>query len=347
MEVQKPDTGENIRSIQVDKPLDVELDIGTLLVSDPNEVSLKELRSKTDEYIKSLTRGNTQLLVNKIWTIPFERVDDIVIVKLPKPKYILPREKPAPKAKALTKWQSYAKEKGISKRNKTKLVWDDLVNKWVPRFGYRRAEAEHEKDWVLEVPKNVDPMEDQFEKKSVAKSERVAKNELQRLKNIARSRKVQVPSAGLIPTERPTKNELHQSVHVAKKATASLGKFQKTLRKEKPLKNTGKKRQFEPLVQKAGTEKAKNLELLDKIMNKRPKINLEKAANMQMSRDETEEGETKRNNKKGGGRAGGRKSSKGKKGSANQGSFSKGSSNQGSFNKGRSSMRSRPKRKQH
>ena len=35
----------------------------------------------------------------------------------------------------------------------------------------------------------VDPNEDQFEKRKKAKKERVAKNELQRLRNIARSQK--------------------------------------------------------------------------------------------------------------------------------------------------------------
>jgi regulator of ribosome biosynthesis len=84
---------------------------------------------------------------------------------------------------------------------------------WVPRFGYKRAAAEHEKDWVLEVPGNADPYEDQFEKKTEAKSERVAKNELQRLKNIARSRKVQVPTAGLIPSARPEKKEVRYINH--------------------------------------------------------------------------------------------------------------------------------------
>lgn len=84
-------------------------------------------RSNPEEYLKNLARDNTQLLVNEIWKLPFERVDDVVITKLPKPKYILPREKPAPKGKTLTKWESYAKEKGITKRKKDKLVWDELV----------------------------------------------------------------------------------------------------------------------------------------------------------------------------------------------------------------------------
>lgn len=36
----------------------------------------------------------------------------------------------------------------------------------------------------------LDPYEDQFEKKFEAKKERVAKNEYQRLRNIARNRKI-------------------------------------------------------------------------------------------------------------------------------------------------------------
>jgi hypothetical protein len=84
-------------------------------------------RSNPEEYLRTLARDNTQLLLNEVWKLPFERIDDIVIAKLPKPSYILPREKPAPKPKALTKWESYAKEKGITKRTKAKLVWDELV----------------------------------------------------------------------------------------------------------------------------------------------------------------------------------------------------------------------------
>ena len=44
---------------------------------------------------------------------------------------------------------------------------------------------------------NADPTEDPFEKASEGKRERVAKNELQRLRNIARNKKVRVPAAGM------------------------------------------------------------------------------------------------------------------------------------------------------
>jgi len=77
-------------------------------------------------------------------------------------------------------------------------------------------------------------------------------------------------------------------MHVAKKATASLGKFQEKLPKEKPLKNTGKKRQFDSVNQSADLEKSKNLCVLEKIMNKRPKISVEKAVNKEIHRTQVE-----------------------------------------------------------
>ena len=86
------------------------------------------IRANPAAYLKALARDNTQLLLNKIWTLPFERVDDVVIAKLPPPSFLLPREKPVPKAKTPSKWEAYAKEKGIVKRKKTKLVWDEIVN---------------------------------------------------------------------------------------------------------------------------------------------------------------------------------------------------------------------------
>lgn len=346
-----------IRSIQVDKPLELEFDIGNLLASDPNELLTQKLKSKNpDKYLQSLARDNTQLLINEIWKLPFERVDDVIVTRLPKPTYLVPREKPVPKPKTLTKWEAYSKEKGITKRNKTKKVWDEIVNDWVPRFGYKKNVADREKDWVLEVPKNVDPYEDQFEKKSENKSERIAKNELQRLKNIARTRKVQVPSTGLIPTERPTKTELHESMHVAKKATASLGKFQPKLPNEKPLKNTGKKRKFESVTQKNGIEKTQNMDVLDKILNKKPLLNVEKVVNRGMHRekfDQSIQGPEETKGSEGGDRRRGGRGGEKKKGAQQQQTFQKnskikkGSVRKGSFKKGRSKPKSGPKRKKH
>lgn len=88
-----------------------------------------------DDYLQSLTRDNTQLLLNKVWELPTERIEEAIVVKLPTPTTIIPRSKPVPKQRPLTKWQEFAKAKGITKKKKDKLHWDEELQKWVPLYG--------------------------------------------------------------------------------------------------------------------------------------------------------------------------------------------------------------------
>lgn len=88
-----------------------------------------------DAYLQSLARDNTQLLLNKVWDLPTERLEEAIVVRLPPPTTSLPRAKPVPKPKPLTKWQEFAKAKGITKNKKDKLKWDEQVQKWVPLYG--------------------------------------------------------------------------------------------------------------------------------------------------------------------------------------------------------------------
>jgi len=94
-----------------------------------------------------------------------------------------------------------------------------------------------------------------------------------------------VPKIGLTSKEKPSKIELNQAAHVAKKATASMGKFQKKLPKEKPLKGTGKKRKFDPLIIESGKEKSKNLDVLAQVMSKKPKVNIDRAVDRKVHSD--------------------------------------------------------------
>jgi len=50
------------------------------------------------------------------------------IAALPPPTFQCPREKPLPKVKADTKWEQFRKEKGIKKRKRSRMVWDEYVN---------------------------------------------------------------------------------------------------------------------------------------------------------------------------------------------------------------------------
>jgi regulator of ribosome biosynthesis len=45
------------------------------------------------------------------------------LAKLPKGTMPIPREKPVPVAQSMTKWEQYAKEKGIKKTKKSRLVF--------------------------------------------------------------------------------------------------------------------------------------------------------------------------------------------------------------------------------
>uniref|UniRef100_A0A667X9C3 Ribosome biogenesis regulatory protein n=1 Tax=Myripristis murdjan TaxID=586833 RepID=A0A667X9C3_9TELE len=235
---------EKLKSIAVQKELDLEFDVGNLLACDKNRVDSREFKEqKKEEFLASLARDNTQLLINEIWKQPTERIEEAIVAKLPDPATPLPREKPPPKPRPPTKWEEFAKLKGIQKKKKTNLVWDD----------------------------------------------RVAKNELNRLRNIARAQKVKVPGVGLTPTAQQSKSDLAKAASVAKTSTASVGRFQDRLPKEKAPRNTGKKRKFEPLIGDFSSEKQRQLDLLNVMDSKRPKIDITKAVNKQMREEDREQ----------------------------------------------------------
>ncbi|XP_077365562.1 ribosome biogenesis regulatory protein homolog [Festucalex cinctus] len=292
------DEAEKLRSITVDKELELDFDLGNLLACDKNRVEARDLagENKTD-FLRSLARDNTQLLINELWKLPTERLQEAVVAKLPEPTTALPREKPPPKPRPETKWEKFAKLKGIQKKKKTNLVWDETAKEWRRRWGYKRAKDDT-KEWLIEVPETANPDEDQFAKRVAAKKERVAKNELNRLRNIARVQMVKVPGVGLTPAAQQSKNELVRAASVARISTASVGKFQEGLPKEKPARGTGKKRKFQPVVGDFTAEKEKQLELLKLMESKRPTLNVTKAVNKQM-REEDREAAAARNSKRG------------------------------------------------
>lgn len=116
----------SLASTAVIKPLDLELDLGNMLAIDPNQLDKteEEVRSlahlsftllhqmPTEEELLQLGRDGAQLLLNSLWQLETARVEEAVVAHLPPPSTVIPREKPVPKPKPLTKWEKYAKEKG-------------------------------------------------------------------------------------------------------------------------------------------------------------------------------------------------------------------------------------------
>ncbi|KAK7076526.1 Rhodanese-related sulfurtransferase [Halocaridina rubra] len=282
-------TTEEIKSVAVNKEVELAIDVGNLLVSDENALDEKLIRDPvtSDEYLRGLARDGVQALLTKIWELPSHQIDNSVYVKLPKPTTRLPREKPLPKGPILTKWEQYAREKGITRRKKEKKLWDETLKRWVPRYGYRKAQADKEKTWVLEVPGNVNPYEDQFEKRSKLKKEKVAKNEYQRLRNIARQNKIEVPKVGVTGSNFATPRELGQAMHHAKHATASKGKFQAEIPGEKKARGMGKKRKVEFTTGDGEQEKKRCLDILNKL--DKPGLNLDLAINKQIKDENVDE----------------------------------------------------------
>merc|ERR1712183_679264 len=138
-------------------------------------------------------------------------------------------------------------------------------------------------EWCLEVPDNADPNEDRFEKKVTAKKERVAKNELQRLHNIKNTMNKQNGAVD----KKKLKEELTKDIDLAKVSTASLGKFQANLPKEKENKKKGKKRTFESVAPTSGlSEKERALDVWNKLNSKKPALDVTKGVNKQMAQDQ-------------------------------------------------------------
>jgi len=84
-------------------------------------------------------------------------------MNLPHSTNPLPRWKPLPKPKAPTKWESFARKKGIGKfggslkggavleDRKKNLVYDEEKGEWVRKWGYKGKNKGTDGDWLVEL----------------------------------------------------------------------------------------------------------------------------------------------------------------------------------------------------
>lgn len=120
-----------------DRQLD--FDIGALTVVQPNAIEDPGVLSGNADAVKDVATKITQSLFNKLFALPATAIPGGLAVHLPHPTEPLPRAKPAPKPKPLTKWQQFAKEKGIVKKKNSKLEFDEVSQEWKRRHGYKKA----------------------------------------------------------------------------------------------------------------------------------------------------------------------------------------------------------------
>ncbi|KAG9555382.1 ribosomal biogenesis regulatory protein, partial [Aureobasidium melanogenum] len=139
--------------VTVNKPIPYTFDLGNLLCNDTNPLPTVSAVSEND--IKNAARDCAQALINQLLsTCPITKSDDStsVTLGLPAPTTQLPREKPVPEEKPMTKWQEFAKKKGIKdKKRDSKLVYDEATGEWLPKYGYKGKNKDGENDWLVEV----------------------------------------------------------------------------------------------------------------------------------------------------------------------------------------------------
>ncbi|KAJ2355375.1 Rhodanese- sulfurtransferase, partial [Coemansia sp. RSA 2618] len=233
------------KSVQVDRLIPVEHDLGLLSSFDINMLNESKLgagQKKRDAYLMELSREGAQLLVNELFSQPTSVDEDSVYATLPKVSSTLPREKPLPKEKPMTRWEKFAKIKGIENRKKSRLVFDEGTGEYRPRFGYKGVNNDDQKPWLIEVPGNADPYADQYQERRDEKKERIEKNQRRQNRN---AEERAAAERGMNPRDM-RKRELQRALVMSKGSTASMGKFDEKLKGEPKVK--GLKRKFDPLV---------------------------------------------------------------------------------------------------
>ncbi|KAG6776508.1 ribosome biogenesis regulatory protein [Populus alba x Populus x berolinensis] len=283
----------------MDTQNEYQVDLGNLMAFDPFH-HFTSIPSSREELVAECLSNGTELvqaIVSGVFNLPSTEDIDGPLVKLPPPTTKLPREKPLPKPKPPTRWEQFAKAKGIRNRKKDKVVWDEQTGTWKRRYGFDRVNDDADVP-IIEAKMTDEPGVDPFAKRAAEKKERVQKNQKNQLQNLKTAAKagalpshVQLAATALPITgtqaakKKFTKDELGNVAGLASTATASGGKFDKKLRGEKPVKNQGKHRKFLPVVEGSGIgsqEKEQTDRVLSKLIssNSHEILNVDKAVTM-------------------------------------------------------------------
>jgi len=133
-------------AINQSEKFNVTFDLGHLLVNDAQTFNKDSI---TEAEIKQRAIQNLELFYKELFKLSGNQVGDDNqnrdfdkpkdTVKLPDPILKLPRSKPIPKPKQLSKWEKYRVEKGLPPRQKrSRMIFSELAQDWVPRWGKGR-----------------------------------------------------------------------------------------------------------------------------------------------------------------------------------------------------------------
>lgn len=219
------------------------------------------LPSKTE--FMAHTRDSVQLLVNKFFTLDRDRVEEGTVVILPNDEvFRLPRQKPIPKAKAPTRWQKFMEERNMDKRKRSRLVYDEVTDDWVPRWGYKsikknRGELE---TGIYEVKSGEDSNVNPFERMKAEQKLKIMKQKMREVRNkvesMGGSMKAATPDLadGKVGSGRG-KEGLKEAIKRAQTASGSRGKFDRMAPNEATNLNKKRQRMGTPMTGEAERER--------------------------------------------------------------------------------------------
>ncbi|KAI9449688.1 ribosome biogenesis regulatory protein-domain-containing protein [Lactarius psammicola] len=257
------------KSTLVEKDVPLDVDAGFLTVTDPSVIDKESYDYDREAYLQSTARDGIQLLIAALFSLPTLASPEGPLAQLPPPTTQLPRAKPLPKPKPPTKWQRFARAKGISSQRRDKKIWDDERQAWVPRWGWKGKNRDEETQWLHEVPANADADFDPSKEARAARKERMAKNERQRMQNLARAQQGQsTATATATGAQVGRRRDIDRTLATTRTSTASMGKFDRVLDGEKKLR--GVKRKFDPIEKSVDAEKSANMALIKQIGNGAP-----------------------------------------------------------------------------
>lgn len=254
----------------------LEIDGGNLLVFDYQD------QPKGSKHVQGQAERAIQGLFDKVFNLPVTRSDVGPLANLPVPTTPIPREKPLPQPKLPTKWEAFAKEKGIQKKQKrNRLIFDEASGEYKPRFGSGRAADPVADSWVLEDKPHqlaktgaVDPFEAaQKKKKEVREKQKKREAANKRRRDSAG---VSDPiTLNLNHVERRPKEAIQKAIALSQKSTASMGKFDKAHKDEPKVKRAPKHMPTNFSAEQELTKK-----IADRIIRDMPELDADKAANL-------------------------------------------------------------------
>nr|VDC70053.1 unnamed protein product [Brassica rapa] len=254
------------------------LDVGNLLAFNPihrfseiYKVRLYLLVALVKLFLFQEGTKLVQAIADTLFNLSSTETSDGPLVQLPPPSTKLPRQKHLPRPKPPTKWEEFALKKGIQKRKKDKIVYDETTDKFKRRHGYDRVNDDNDIP-IIEAKALDEPGEDPFAKRLDDKKKRVGKQEKNRLQNLKTAAK-----AGALPS------------HVQLAVTASPISGTKTqpqkIGKDALGDKQGKHHKYLPVVPRYGMvdeEKEQTNKVLGKLLSKHSHeiLNVGKAINM-------------------------------------------------------------------